>query len=109
MKAHQKPYEELLQAIINILIAVRKHVSSDSDLTWVYYQSAADMRNEIDKYIAAFKNGSIEFLDEVNVHFAVTAAYQEHSMANGWSAEYLSMAEEFDSLYKALSHCTGTY
>ncbi len=62
------------------------------------------MRKEIDKYILDFENGSLKFLDEVNVHFAPTAAYQEHSMANNWSADFHRLAEKFDKIYNSLKN-----
>jgi hypothetical protein len=58
------------------------------------------MRNEIDKYILELEEGNISCLEEMNVHFSVTAAYQEHAMANDWHFEYLKLAERFDKIYE---------
>ena len=99
MQTPQKSYEQLLAETITILIDVKNHIKDNSDLTWTYYETVADMRNEIDKYIITFKDGNIEFLNEVNTHFAPTAAYQEHSMANDWTIEYHKLAERFDKIY----------
>ena len=102
MQTHHKSYEESLAEAIVILNDVKNHIKDNSDLTWVYYETVDDMRNEIDKYIVSFQNGSIKFLNEVNTHFAPTAAYQEHSMANDWTIEYHKLAERFDKIYDDL-------
>ncbi|MFT3911431.1 MAG: hypothetical protein QM737_18555 [Ferruginibacter sp.] len=85
-----------------MLTIVESYIKDDSDLTWVYYETPAEMRNEIDKYILELGKGNIESLDEISMHFSPTAAYQEHSMANNWTDEYHKLAEKFDNIYEAL-------
>jgi len=38
----------------------------------------------------------------LNMLFAPTGTFQEHSISNGWSNEYLALAEKFDKIYDAL-------
>lgn len=59
------------------------------------------MRDDIDKYIDGLEKGDTRFLEDIDLHFAPTAAYQEHSMANDWTDEYLCIADRFDKIYKA--------
>jgi len=100
----KKPYEQLTKEVITILTSVRENIKDESDLTWVYYKTVDEMRNELDKYITAFEGGNLEYLDEVNIHFAPTAAYQEHSMSNNWTSEYHNLAAKFDEIYEALKN-----
>jgi hypothetical protein len=36
------------------------------------------------------------------VEFLPTSTYQELAMSNGWSEEYLQIAEKLDSIYKRI-------
>ncbi|MGC4102869.1 hypothetical protein [Ferruginibacter sp.] len=99
--------DKLFKEAAAILTAVKFHARDDTNFDWVYYETAQDMRNEIDQYIASFEKGSREYLDEVNMHFLPTAAYQEHSIANDWVAEYYVLAERFDKIYAALKSKTS--
>jgi hypothetical protein len=38
--------------------------------------------------------------DKLRMHFAPTGAIQEIAMSNGWSDEYLKLAEQFDQRIK---------
>lgn len=83
MTADKKSKSQLIQELIEMLLIVK------------------------DKLISELKTGNKQSLDEVSVHFAPTAAYQEHSMANGWSDEYLKIAEEFDHIKEMLQNIVG--
>ena len=92
----------MINELIDILLQVKDKIKDDSDCIYTYYETPQEMRNEIDKYLLELKKGSIIFLDEMCMHFSPTAAYQEHSMGNNWTVEYLKLAEQFDNVYEAI-------
>jgi hypothetical protein len=93
---------QLTEEAISIFLAVRQHITDNSDFTWAGYSNAKDLRDDIDKYISQL---SLEkrISDEAYGHFMPTATFQEHSMANGWTAEYLLLAEKFDKICEELN------
>ncbi|MGG9962381.1 hypothetical protein [Ferruginibacter sp. SUN106] len=97
-----KSYEQLVTEVIQILVKVKNNIRDNSDCIWTYYETPEQMRSEIDKYILELEKGSTMFLDKIYMHFAPTAAYQEHSIANGWSDEYLELAGRFDKIYEVI-------
>ncbi|MBN8688221.1 MAG: hypothetical protein J0M10_14440 [Chitinophagales bacterium] len=93
----------LINDLINILKAVKAKVGKDSDCTWSYFKSAQDVHAEIDKYISELEKGNTGSLSEIRIHFAPASGYQELSMQNNWSEEYLALAGRFDILATQLS------
>lgn len=95
-------YDNLANDLIEILKRVRVNVGNDSDCNWSYYESPQDVHKEIDKYISELKNGNLDSLSEIRMHFAPTSGYQELSMQNNWSKEYLELADKFDLIESKL-------
>ncbi|MGC4036346.1 MAG: hypothetical protein QM764_10305 [Chitinophagaceae bacterium] len=93
---------QLQREAIIILQKVKDQIHTNSDCTWVYYETPDKMKEDIDKYISELEKGNLLLLDEMYVHFLPTAAYQEHAIANGWSIIYHKLAEQFDEVYKCL-------
>jgi hypothetical protein len=102
MNFFTKSYDQLIDETISILLQVKDNIKEDSVCICTYYETAEQMHNEIDKYIQEFKKGNLLFLDEVCIHFSPTAAYQEHSIANNWTTEYLNLAVQFDKVCEAI-------
>lgn len=104
---HQMPENKLpvnlLNDIIGILKTVKANVGNESDCNWSYYQSPQEVHSEIDKYIAELERGNPGPLSEIRIHFAPASGYQELSMQNNWSEEYLELAERFDMIESQLS------
>lgn len=94
--------QKKIDQLIDILLEIKEHIKDESDCIWTYYETPEQIRDEINKYILELENGNMQSLDEINMHFLPTAAYQEHSMSNGWSDEYIKLAGEFDEIYNAL-------
>lgn len=82
----------------NIIDRVINHISDDSDMTYVYYESASLFRDNLQNIKSEIQNDNSEGLFKLSVEFAPTSSIQEHSLANGWSKEYLSISEEFDKI-----------
>ena len=100
----KKLYSNLTNDLIEILRTVKTKIGVDSDCDWSYYESPLDAHREIDKYISELQNGDLSSLDEIKMHFAPTSAYQELSMQNNWSEEYLKLADKFDLIESKLSN-----
>lgn len=87
---------------INILLLIREKITDDSDLIWTSYETAEELRAEIDKCIEGLRCCDKKVVEDVNYHFSPAATFQEHSLQNGWSDEYQKLAARFDELYKKL-------
>jgi hypothetical protein len=93
----------MLQDIIHIIKKVQEKVSDDSDVVWTRYSTPAEMRADLNVCIRQLQEGDTSCLEHLNILFAPTGAFQEHSISNGWDDEYLRQAEKFDRLYKSNS------
>jgi hypothetical protein len=91
-----------MKELIDILLKVKEKISDESDLENTGFESAAELRNEIDKCIEGLKENKPEAINQMNEHFLPTATFQEHSLQNDWSDEYLKMAERFDKIFERL-------
>ncbi len=69
---------------------------------WTRYETAEELREEIDKCIEGLRRNDKAILNDINYHFSPAATFQEHSLQNGWSDEYQNLAARFDELYKKL-------
>lgn len=91
-----------MKELIDILLKVKEKISDDSDLMNTGFNSAEEFRNEIDQCIAGIKENKPKAIKQTNEHFQPTATFQEHSLQNDWSDEYLKLAERFDKIYERL-------
>ncbi|HMI63356.1 MAG TPA: hypothetical protein VK518_20715 [Puia sp.] len=91
----------MLQDFIHIIKKVQEKISDDSDVVWTRYSTPEEMRAGLDIYLQQLQAGNTSCLQDLNILFAPTGAFQEHSICYGWADEYLRLAKEFDSLYKS--------
>ena len=91
-----------MKELIDILLKVKDKITDESDLMNTGFNSAAELRSEIDKCISGLKENNQDAINQTNEYFQPTAAFQEHSLQNDWSDEYLRMAEKFDKIYERL-------
>lgn len=94
--------DESRREAINILLLVREKITDNSDLMWTSYETAEELREEIDKCLEGLRRIDNVILDDINYHFSPAATFQEHSLQNGWSDEYQKLAARFDELLKQL-------
>ncbi len=92
-----------MKDLIRILLLVKSKVTDESDMLWTYFETPLACRNEIDGFICQLEKEDISCLTEINIHFIATGTFQEHALMNGWSDEYLTLAEEFDKIYNRLT------
>ncbi len=95
--------KEASKQLISILEQVKSHVSDDSNMTWTRYESAVELRTEINEHITKIRNFDFENLDSLKTDFLVTCTFQEHSISNGWAEEFLKLASEFDEVYEEIN------
>jgi hypothetical protein len=86
--------------LIEMLKLIKSRTGKDADTSWSSYDDPQELREELDEYISQLTNDNEEVLDTLNLLFAPTSTFQELSIANNWSDEYLAMAEEFDKIYE---------
>jgi len=96
---------KLTLELIEVLKAVKANIKDDADCIWSYFETPQDAQNEIDRYVAELEKGNLNSLHEISVHFAPTAGYQELSLQNGWSNEYIKLSERFDKIESGLKNC----
>lgn len=95
----RKNKDLLAKELISIIETVRNKFTDESDLLWTSYETANEVRDELDDCISRLNVGDKSCLENLNMHFLVTSTFQEHSLMNGWSEEFLGIAEKFDKIY----------
>ncbi len=94
----------MIPDLITILEKVKDKISDSSDIVWTGYDTAKELREEIQLYVNELSAGNLQSLKTIQIHFAPTSTFQEHSISNGWSDEYLRLAEKFDYIYSSLKN-----
>lgn len=84
--------KELLQ----ILEAIKSTITPDTELIYSYFESVEKLLEELEELSEGVKHGELETLDTLSMHFAPASGFQELSLQNGWSKEYLKLGERFD-------------
>lgn len=84
----------------DILLKIRQKITDDSDLVWTSFETADELRKEIDGFISRLEQGDKKVIKDIYIHFLPTSTFQEHSMQNGWTDDYLKLAEQFDKIYE---------
>lgn len=97
-----KYYKEY-QEIVKILEEIKSYVNDETDTTWAGFKDANDFLIELNKDIELLKLCDYETLEKVNLKLLATSTYQELSLSDGWSDEYLILAYKFDDLYLKIS------
>lgn len=87
-----------LKNATEILVKVRERITDDSDLLWTSFETADELRQEIDGLICRLQQNDNKAIDDIYTHFLPTSTFQEHSIQNGWSDEYMKLADEFDKV-----------
>lgn len=89
----------MIKDATEILLKVRDKITDDSDMVWTSFETADELRKEIDGFISRLNHADKEVVKDIYVHFLPTSTFQEHSMQNGWTEEYMKLAERFDRIY----------
>lgn len=86
--------------LIDMLKQIKSRTGKDADTSWSSYDDPQEIRDELDEYISQLTAENEEVMNTLNLLFAPTSTFQELSIANNWSDEYLAMAEEFDKIFE---------
>jgi hypothetical protein len=97
----QMTKDDLINDAIDILLTIKEKITDTSDLVWTSYETAGELRDDIEQIMKELKKGN-KITDEAYSHFLPTSTFQEHAMQNGWTDEYLKLAERFDKIYEEL-------
>ncbi|NJM24754.1 MAG: hypothetical protein HC859_03790 [Bacteroidia bacterium] len=92
-----------LQEAVDILIAMRDKIADDANLTWSYYESADQLRRELDDCIDGVRRSDKEHISGLGLYFYPACDMQTISIDNGWSGDYIEFASRYDQLEPALS------
>ncbi len=92
----------MIQDLIIIIEKVKEKLTDDSDMLWTSYETAAGLKAELEKYVTELTTDNLNCLDNLNMHFLPSSTFQEHSLMNDWTEEYMKLAEEFDGIYAAI-------
>lgn len=84
-------------ALLKILRRVRELVARSEDSDWSC-MDAKDILERLDHSIRRLEQFLAVDVDELRFLFVVTGPLQETSMSNGWSDEFLVLAEYFDEI-----------
>ena len=90
---------DLTLLLIDILSKIKERFTDDSDLLWTSYETAKELRDELDTCIEQLGKGDKSCLENLNMHFLPASTFQEHSLQNDWTNEYMKLSEKFDSIY----------
>lgn len=66
---------------------------------WTCFKTPAELRAEIEMWIAELAKGNTTLLESIDTHFAPAFTFQEHSLQNDWTDAYHVLALRFDRAY----------
>ncbi len=89
----------MTNVLIEIVKQIKDKFTDDSDMLWTSYDSAKEVRDELEGFIVQLADGNTSCLESLSFHFAPTSTFQEHSTQNNWANEYLDLAKRFDEIY----------
>lgn len=88
--------------LIEILNKIKERFTDDSDLLWTSYETAKELRDELDIYIGQLEKSDKSCLENLYTHFLPASTFQDHSLQNDWAKEYRKLAKEFDSIHNKI-------
>lgn len=92
----------MLPLLGSLLQQVRAKITDGSDMLWGWYETPEQLRADLDRFIQQLNAGKLSCLEEIHLLFLPTAVFQEHSIQNGWTDEYMRLSSDFDDLYQGL-------
>lgn len=90
------------QIVAEILQEIKSKINLNTDSIWAGFDSVDIILKELNQDIENIRLCNFTTLSKVNIEFAVTSIYQELSMSNGWSDDYLILAEKFKEVYEKI-------
>ena len=95
--------EAEINGIIRILRRIKEYVSfKGTNVLMSSFNTNKEVIDCIDNHINKLSNYDTSAIEELIVLFLPTSDFQEISISNGWSEEYLELSKEFDSLIRLI-------
>jgi hypothetical protein len=91
--------EELFREAVDVLKTAKTRITNDSDMAWITYNSPAELRDRIGNLIERIEQKELKAIEDACFLFLPTSTFQEHAISNGWTEEYMNLAERFDKVY----------
>ncbi|HEY0065709.1 MAG TPA: hypothetical protein VGB46_00050 [Flavisolibacter sp.] len=92
--------EKVFREAVDVLKTAKAKITDDSDIAWISYNSPADLRGLIGNLIERIEQKELKAIEDACFLFLPTSTFQEHAISNGWSGEYMNLAERFDKVYE---------
>lgn len=93
-----------MKEIIKLAEIIKSRITLDTNLMWTYCTSIEELITEIDFNIKFLEINDEQGLEFFQLSFLPTGTFQEISIQNGWSEEYLKLASQFENIYKNLKY-----
>lgn len=100
------PFYSDFQKVRQILETIKNWTTDETDTVWAGYDNGKEFLIDLNTDIEKMSFCDFETLDKINMEFAPTSTYQEISLSNGWSEDFLKLAEQFDILYNVIKKQT---
>ena len=100
------PFYSDFQKVRQILETIKNWTTDETDTVWAGYDNGKEFLIDLNTDIEKISFCDFETLDKINMEFAPTSTYQEISLSNGWSEDFLKLAEQFDRLYNVIKKQT---
>ena len=97
---------KMIKDLIDIIEKVKDKITDDGNMLWTGYNSAKELRDELESYTQELQEGNKTCLEKLQTLFLPTATLQEHSISNRWADEYIVLSENFDKLYATMKNDT---
>jgi hypothetical protein len=91
------------QKIGQLLRKIKAKIQNDTDVLWTHYNDTKVLIEDLESDIKAIENCDRKKLEKIKINFLPTSTYQEISLSNNWSDEFLRIASEFDNLYNRIT------
>jgi hypothetical protein len=91
------------QKFADILKQIKGFVSHDTDTVWAGFENADKFLEELNQDIKKIENCDYQTLEKVQIEFLPTCTYQELSMSNDWSDNYILLSTDFDNIYERMT------
>jgi len=90
---------------------IKSRTNDETDTVWAGFDNTEVLIKELDSDQKQIELLDFDTLEKIMVEFLPTSTYQELAMSNGWSDEYLQIAEKFNSIHKRIKEklLTTTY
>lgn len=74
-------------------------ITPDTDTCFTRFSSSQELKELLTAELSELQNGNLDKIISIYGHFAPTSTFQELSIQNGWTNEYIDIAGRMDELY----------